>query len=84
MRDSPHQALLIEQPLELGSKRGRRIDVAREEGVLTDVEIGALARQVRRNTREAFYRALLTRPETERLGRVVQLAERLEQIARPV
>lgn len=82
LRDSPHQALLIEQPLELGSKRGRRIDVAREEGVLTDVEIGALARQVRRNTRGAFYRALLARAESERLGRVVQLAERLAQIAR--
>ena len=82
MRDSPHQALLFEQPLEIGSKRGRRIDVAREEGVLTDVEIGLLARQIRRNTREAFYRALLARAESERLARVVQLAERLEQIAR--
>ena len=82
LRDSPHEALLVEQPLELGSKRGRRIDVAKEEGVLTDVEIGALARQVRRDTREAFYRALLARAESERLGRVVQLAERLEQIAR--
>lgn len=82
MRDSPHQALRFEQPLEIGSKRGRRIDVAREEGVLTDVEIGLLARQIRRNTREAFYRALLARAESERLARVVQLAERLEQIAR--
>jgi len=82
LRDSPHEALLVEQPLEFGSKRGRRIDVAKEEGVLTDVEIGALARQVRRETREAFYRALLARAESERLGRVVQVAERLEQIAR--
>jgi len=81
LRDSPHQALLVEQPLELGSKRSRRIDVAREEGLLTDVEIGGLARQVRRSTREAFYRALLARAESERLGRVVQLAERLAQIA---
>lgn len=82
MRDSPHQGLVFEQPLELGWKRGRRIDVAKEEGVLTDVEIGGLARQIRRNTRQAFYRALLARAESERLGRVVQLAERLAQIAR--
>lgn len=82
LRDSPHQALLLEQPLELGSKRGRRIDVAKEEGVLTDVEIGALARQVRRNTREGYYRALLARAESERLARVLELAERLERIAR--
>jgi cobalt-zinc-cadmium efflux system outer membrane protein len=82
LRDSPHQALLFEQPLELGPKRGRRIGVAKEESVLTDVEISALARLVRRNTREAFYSALLARAESERLARVVQLAERLQQIAR--
>lgn len=82
LRDSPHQALLFEQPLELGSKRGRRIDVAKEEGVLTDVEVSALARQVRRSTREAFNQALLARAESERLARVVQVAERLQQIAR--
>ncbi|MFB3921316.1 MAG: TolC family protein [Terriglobia bacterium] len=82
LRDSPHQTLLIEQPLELGTKRGRRIDVATEEGALTDMEISALARQVRRNTREAYYSALLARAESERLARVVELAERLERIAR--
>jgi len=82
LRDSPHEALLFDQPLEFGPKRGRRIEVARQEGALTEVEIAALARQVRRSTREAFYRALLTRAESERLARVVQLAQRLEQIAR--
>ena len=82
LRDSPHEALLFDQPLELGPKRGRRIEVARQEGALTEVEIGTLARQVRRSTREAFYRALLTRAESERLARVVQLAQRLEQISR--
>jgi cobalt-zinc-cadmium efflux system outer membrane protein len=82
LRDSPHEALLFDQPLEFGPKRGRRIEVARQEGALTEVEIAALARQVRRSTREAFYRALLTHAESERLARVVQLAQRLEQIAR--
>ena len=82
LRDSPHEALLFDQPLEFGPKRGRRIEVARQEGALTEVEIAALARQVRRSTREAFYRALLTRAESERLARVVQLAQRLEQISR--
>lgn len=82
LRDSPHEALLLEQPLELGPKRGRRIGVAKEEDVLTDVEISAIARQVRRNTREAFFGALLARAESERLARVVQLDERLQQIAR--
>ena len=82
LRDSPHEALLLEQPVELGFKRARRTEVARQEGILTDVEIGALERQVRRNTREAFYRVLFSRAESERLAHLVQLAERLEQISR--
>jgi len=56
--------------------------VARQEGVLTEVEIAALARQVRRSTRQAFYRALLARAESARLARLVELAQRLEKIAR--
>jgi cobalt-zinc-cadmium efflux system outer membrane protein len=82
LRDSPHEALLLELPLELGFKRQRRIEVARQEGALTDVEIAALGRQVRRSTREAFYGLLLARAESNRLARVAQLAQRLEQIAR--
>jgi cobalt-zinc-cadmium efflux system outer membrane protein len=82
LRDSPHEALLLEQPIELGFKRQRRIEVARQEGALTDVEIAALARRVRRGTREAFYRVLLARAESDRLARLAQLATRLEQIAR--
>lgn len=81
LRDSPHEALLLEQPLELGFKRGRRIDVARQEGELTEVEISTLSRQVRRSTREAFFQVVLARSESERLTRVVQLAERLKEIA---
>jgi cobalt-zinc-cadmium efflux system outer membrane protein len=81
LRDAPHEGLFFTQPLELGPKRKRRIEVARQEGVLTDTGIAALARQVRRSTREAFYRALLARAETERLRGVLQLAERLKQIA---
>ncbi len=81
LRDSPHEALLFEQPLELGMKRGRRIELARQEGELTEVEISALARQLRRNTREAYYGVVLARSESERLTRVVQLAERLKDIA---
>jgi hypothetical protein len=81
LRDTPHEGLFFTQPLEVGPKRKRRIEVARQEGVLTETEIAALARQVRRSTREAFYRALLARAETERLGGVLQLAERLKQIA---
>lgn len=81
VRDTPHESLFFTQPLELGSKRQRRIEVARQEGVLTEAEIAVLARQLRRSTREAFYRAALTRSDTERLAGVLKLTQRLKQIA---
>ena len=81
LRDSPHEGWFFDQPLELGGKRGHRIDVAQQEGGVTDVEISTVARQVRRSTREAFYRLAFARAESERLERVVKLAERLKQIA---
>jgi outer membrane protein, heavy metal efflux system len=81
LRDTPHEGLFFDQPLELGGKRGHRIDVARQEGGVTDVEISTVARQVRRSTREAFYRLAFARAESDRLAQVVKLAERLKQIA---
>jgi len=81
LRDEPHEGLFFDQPVEIGGKRGRRIDVARQEGALTELEIAALARQVRRSTREAYYAAAHARAESERLGRVVEVAKRLAQIA---
>ena len=80
-RDTPHESLFFDQPIELGSKRRRRIDIARQEGVLTDVEIAALDRQVRRSVREAYYALAFARAESERRGRVLDLARRLKQIA---
>ncbi len=80
-RDAPHQSLTFDQPLELGGKRERRIEVAQQQGALTDVEIATLARQVRMNTRQAFYALAFARAETQRLGEVVKLALRLREIA---
>jgi cobalt-zinc-cadmium efflux system outer membrane protein len=81
LRDEPHEGLFFDQPVEIGGQRGRRIEVARQEEALTELEITALARQVRRSTREAYYAAAHARAESERLGRVVELAKRLAQIA---
>ena len=81
LRDEPHEGLFFDQPLEIGGQRGRRIDVARQEGALTELEIAALARQVRRSVREAYYAAAYARAESDRLARVVELAKRLGQIA---
>ena len=81
LRDEPHEGFFFDQPLETGGKRGHRIDVAEQEGGVTEVEISTVARQVRRSTREAFYRLAFTRAESARLAQVVKLAERLRQIA---
>ena len=80
-RDAPHESFFLDQPLEIGGQRGRRIEVAQQEGALTNVEVTTLGWQVRMNTRQAFYNFALARAETQRLGKVVKLADRLRQIA---
>jgi cobalt-zinc-cadmium efflux system outer membrane protein len=81
LRDEPHEGWFIGQPFELGGKRGRRIDVANQEGALTDLEIGGLERQIRRKTREAYFQLCYSRAESQRLKHVLELAQRLRQIA---
>jgi len=81
LRDTPHEGLFFNQPIELGGKRGHRMEVAHQEGRLTEVEISALSRQVRRETRLAYYRLAFARAESDRLAQVLGLARRLKQIA---
>jgi len=81
LRDEPHEGVFVDQPLELGGKRGRRIDVAHQEGALTDLEIAALERQIRRQTREAYFQLTFSRAESQRREHILELAKRLEQIA---
>jgi cobalt-zinc-cadmium efflux system outer membrane protein len=80
-RDAPHEILYFTQPLELGGKRGHRTDVARQEQTLTDVEIATTERQVRRAVRETYFSVAGMSAETARRGRVLQLAQRLYEIA---
>ena len=80
-RDAPHEGFILDQPLELGPKRSGRIEVARDEAVLTDLEIAALSRQVRHSVRDAFYQAQFTRAVSEQKAQLLTLARRLLQIA---
>ena len=82
LRDEPHEGWFVDQPLEVGGQRGRRIEVAHQEGALTDMEIVALERGVRRQTREAFFQLSYARAQSQRLEHILELAKRLEQIAR--
>ncbi len=80
-RDLPHETFTIDQPVELGSKRRRRIELAEQLGRVREADVAVLARQVRRNTREAYYRLAVARADTRRLAEVLKLAERLLEIA---
>jgi len=81
-RDAPHENALIDQPLEIGPKRQRRIDVAKQEGALTETDISAVERQVRRSVREAYYGLAYARGATALHADALKLAERLRDIAR--
>ncbi len=81
LRDTPHEGLFFEQPLEIGGKRRRRIELARQETGLTDMEIEALTRQVRRRVREGFYAAASAGSVTQQRARALELAKRLREIA---
>jgi cobalt-zinc-cadmium efflux system outer membrane protein len=80
-RDEPHESIFFDQEVPIGGQRGRRIAMAREEGALTDVEVAAVERQVRRQVREAFYGATLALGMTAERAEALQLAERLRDIA---
>ncbi len=82
MRDSPHEGLFFDQPLEVGPKRQRRIELARQEMKLTEVEISALERRTRRNAREAFYEVVFARAATQQQAQLAELARRLREIAK--
>src|ERR1039458_9623356 len=80
-RDSPHESAVIDQPLEIGSQRKRRIEVAQQERALTETGISAMERQVRRQVREAYFALAQSRGVTAQQASAVKLAERLHEIA---
>ena len=82
LRDTPHESLFFDQPLELGSKRGRRIELARQEGQVTEADILVLERRVRRNVREGYFALAFARGVTQQRAEALQLAERLREIAK--
>ncbi len=80
-RDTPHESLFFDQPLEFGGKRARRIEQAKEEVTLTDIEVSTVERQVRHDARQAFYAAALARAFAAQQRDIAALAHRLHDIA---
>jgi len=81
-RDTPHEGVSFDLPLELGNKRGKRIAVAKEEQKSTEIEIAILGRQIRRRTREAFYQSLSAAKQTEQAKTALDLTTRIRDMAR--
>jgi cobalt-zinc-cadmium efflux system outer membrane protein len=79
-RDTPHEGISVDLPVELGGKRSKRIAVSREEQKSTEIDLGTLAKQIRRRTREAFYHSLLARAQTQQSKTALDLAERIRNI----
>lgn len=80
-RDEPHESSFVDLPLEIGPKRSRRIDLARQQAALTDVNIAAAERQVRMNVRRAYYGLAFARGTTAERADVLKLGEHLREIA---
>jgi outer membrane protein, heavy metal efflux system len=80
-RDAPHQGVDLDQPLQLGPKRSGRIEIARGEAELTDLEIATLSRQIRRSVRDAFYQSEFTRSVSLQKEALLTLARRLHDVA---
>jgi cobalt-zinc-cadmium efflux system outer membrane protein len=81
LRDAPHESLFFDQPIEIGPRRGRRIDLARQESALTETDITAVERQVRRSVRDAYFALAHARGATSQRTEALHLAERLQGIA---
>ncbi len=80
-RDTPHESLFFDQPIEIGGRRGKRIEVAKQESALTESSINGLTRQVRREVRVAYFTLAFARGVTARKIEAAQLAARLKEIA---
>lgn len=80
-RDVPHETLSLGVPLDVFGQRSRRIDLAREELKLADVEDGAALQKLRRDVRLAFF-GLLAAEHGAAVARTVRdVADRVRQTA---
>ena len=79
-RDTPHEGVSLDIPVELGGKRGKRLAVAREEQKSIEVDLTVLARQIRRRTREAFFHSLAARAETDQSKAALDLVTRTRDL----
>jgi cobalt-zinc-cadmium efflux system outer membrane protein len=79
-RDTPHEGVSLDIPIEIGGQRGKRMAVAREEQKATEIDIDALARNIRRRTREAFFESLSAREQSAQAKAALDLSTRVRDL----
>jgi cobalt-zinc-cadmium efflux system outer membrane protein len=78
-RDVPHETLSLDLPLEVFGQRSRRIDLAREQLKLSDLDEKTALQTLRREVRLAFY-GLLGADQTVALAQtLLEVSERVRQ-----
>jgi outer membrane protein, heavy metal efflux system len=81
-RSEPRFQPSVSQLIELGGKRGRRIDVARNELRLTELDLDAALRTLRHDVRAAYFNLGLARNTLVLGQQAVDQAKELADIAR--
>jgi cobalt-zinc-cadmium efflux system outer membrane protein len=81
-RTEPRLNTAVSQVVELGGKRGRRIDVARNELRLTELDLDAALRTLRHDVRAAYFNIGLARNTLVLGQQAVDQAKDLADIAR--
>lgn len=81
-RSEPRLNYSVSQPLELGGKRARRIEVARNELRLTELDVDAALRTLRRDVRAAYFNLALARNIRDTGQQAIEQAQALADLAR--
>ena len=79
-RDTPHEGVTLDLPIEVGGQRGKRLAVAREEQKSTEIDIAILSRQIRRRARQAFFNALGARAQTAQAKLALDFSTRVRDL----
>jgi cobalt-zinc-cadmium efflux system outer membrane protein len=80
-QDVPHQVISVDVPIELGGKRGRRIELAQAEVTLADLDVQAELRAVRRDLRQTFYTLIAADERVRLAGDLLDISRRVREAA---
>jgi outer membrane protein, heavy metal efflux system len=81
-RDTPHEAFSVGVPLEFGSKRARRVDLANATLARTTAEIAVQALEIRRAVRLAYFEVVAAGARVQVTTDLRGFAERTRNAAR--